>query len=257
MNKDIFFPHIDHRVYKNTFLQNTMVVVSYDEVSEKMLTGDFEDKKTSFFNRFFGIDQSSRNFIREGISISTADKSQNLIFTNRQCITNVNRSVYKTFVESVLPHVFKISTFLRDVVQLREASSIAVRKINVFPVIVDQSMDLSKMTERQNVLRNVLSVDFMQLHHEKEQIQVKGAVSPFGVRNIKNPDGYIYSLKTGILPSPDSATTKFVVLDSTAESPMIINPQDIEARTVVLNDRLFDLFHWVVNGEIIEKMKQE
>lgn len=256
MNKDVIFPHIDHRVYQNTFLQNTMVVVSYEEVSKKMLTGDFDDKKTSFFNRYFGIDQSGRDFVKEGISISTVDKSQNLFFSNRYCITNVNRSVYKTFVESVLPHVFKISTFLRDVVQLREASSISVRKINVFPVIVNQSMDLSNMSERQKVLRNVLSVDFMQLHHEENQIQVKGAVSPFGVRKIKNADGCIYSLKTGILPSPDSATTKFVVLDSTAEFPMIINPQDIEARTVILNDRLFDLFHWVVNAEIIEKMKE-
>ena len=258
MNENIQFPHIEHRVYKNTFLQNTIVEVTYDKVSPKQLTGDFEDNKNLFFKRFFNIDQSQRDFIKDGISLATADKSQSLTFTDCNCKAIVNRSVYNTFVESILQHVFEISKFLQDVVRLREVSSIAVRKINMFPVIYDESRDLSIRTERQKVLANVFTSNFISLHHEENVLPVKGAVAPFGVRKIKGPDGVVYTLKTGIIPPQDeNKDVLFVVLDSEAELGMNTNTQDIESKALKLNDYLFDLYHWAVSKEIIDRMQQE
>ena len=253
MNEIDKLPSVEKEVYKNTFLHNTVVTITYDEVTKNSLTGDFDERKNAFFKNFFNVDQSDRDFVNQGISLSKVDKSQGLLFTKAFCMANVNRSVYKTFLESMMPNVYALCSFLRDIAKVGRTRTVEVRKINMFPVEVSKSVDLKLRCERQKVLANVLTKECLGKHHETESIPVKGAIADFGQRVLKDKDGYIYRIKTGLMPAGENKT--YVVVDLSVTYPMALGMQDVESKTMELNKLEFDLFHWSVNPEIISNMK--
>lgn len=166
----------------------------------------------------------------------------------------VGRKNYTSFDASVMPNIYRLRNFIYKVLRLEKIEWLQVRKVNMFPVQTDDPADEHLFSSMAEFL---LSGDMLLLEKTKdERIMMKDSISDIYYRELDDTDR-TFRIVTGV--TGDSGQNIYnQVLDISCTSkplPEGIREEKIEEKLIVLNQRLFDLYHWAVSSEVTDVME--
>ena len=234
----------EHQVYKRTFLQNTFVELRFlPQFSEDRL---WLKKVRSFVANYFHLDIGDNHNFQEELILTNKDDDIAFRLATDSVEVRVGRKRYKSFSISVMPHIYLLKSYIQQVVQTDVVTSIGVRKINLWPI----SADAKETINDEQLYQAIFSNPFMQI--ETEKMVVDGL--EFDIVQYEHKETSL-NLGRAINNEPSQ---RVVILNSRAEAqqttPTSIN--DMEAKMEELDGILFEAYHWCVNENIINLMKE-
>lgn len=246
--------HKDHIIYPTTFLQNAVVMMKY---APRQYTPDEEKEviaeTNSFFLENFGLDFKV-NSLGRTFHLTSDVEDISYVFMPDSAFVRVGRKNYTSFDASVMPNIYRLRNFIYKVLRLEKIEWLQVRKVNMFPVQTDDPADEHLFSSMAEFL---LSGDMLLLEKTKdERIMMKDSISDIYYRELDDTDR-TFRIVTGV--TGDSGQNIYnQVLDISCTSkplPEGIREEKIEEKLIVLNQRLFDLYHWAVSSEVTDVME--
>lgn len=240
------FQKIEHKVYKNTFLQNVRVKLCFDPIKyhenkdkQKALEAFVEDK----FN--LKLDDNTKN----GLRIFANNMQTSLNFTENFFELMIGRKNYKSFDESVNPFLSIGLDFIRNVVG-NSLNGIIIRKYDVWPY-KDQKLSMECLL-KSIFSKELLSNDMFNSSENKNIIQC------ISEKSFDIDEQIALKLKYGFIKGTDvkAKDEGQIILDSTIERDGTINVDDVDDNCRQLNQILFDSYHWAVCENIVKIMEE-
>lgn len=249
INMALPFEHVEHKVYKNTFLQSVFVDLQFsysDDYQDDRYKSHFEE----FLSKYFAITLNEYQ-PDKFIHIRNNTNKSEIIFGSNHAISMIPHDGYVSFEESAQPQARKLRLFIEEVPERKVVDKLSIRKINAWQLNdVPDKPDFDKEIFNQFFTSNfITSKTTADLDKNEEKIP-----------NIKK---YFFSdkdisitIRTALVPLNDSKKTLNLILDTeaTMESALPIETKQIATCLANLNDVLFNAFHWCVNKEIISLM---
>lgn len=236
------FPlHEQHKVYNNTFLQNTYAEIHFDKITESEW-GNGERIK-AYLNKYFHIAfDVKRENLEDGFSLSNKDIDVIFLFSESFMGVRVGREAYQSFAISVMPYVVWMKSFVKEVLQRDSVRSLVVRKINLWPYSEESA---NKRLSDENMLQTLLSSNLRNEHSEKKETDNGHRLDMVSFQEHETS----LSLGYGVVVDEGDSV---VVLDSKAVSeqtqPTSLN--DVETKLDELDDILYSAYHWCVTEKV-------
>ena len=247
----------DYRIFPTTFLQNTVVSIVHQSFLNR--AGDsatvIEAMNRFFLDNFqinFGVKDTNNTF-----TLSNNEADMGYMFTPTSSMLKVGRSEYKSFKASLMPHFFTLKDYVYTVLGVKSAETLRVRKVNMFPVKVD-----NEPTEAVwHSLREYLFVKELFDFSVEDVMEPapQNAVGAFEKRIIKDDDT-TFLIRTGITRMANDEHGYNAVLDISSSSLATeegIIEEEVERMAIHLNKRLFDLFNFAVSDELKKILETE
>ncbi len=249
------FEHKGHKVYPNTFLENTSVSMfapegksGYDEA--------FDQRFTTAMERDFQIRLDAQKFRESGIlSVEDDEHLVTYLFYPAKAQLRVGRKKYVSFNESVVPMLVPIKNFIFNVMEYKAVEKMLIRKLNVFPIKGDSDSEIIENLEsaysfmfKDDLIKRVKAVEIpetapwmlsfrrAELCDDETEMMIRIAVSKAKTEKIYN-----------------------VTLDTSVKQREAgqIEEGAVDRKLRDLNDKLYDAFLWSVNEEIVALMEGE
>lgn len=247
--------HKDHIIYPTTFLQNAVVSMGY--LPRQYSPEEEQDiiaESNNFFSENFGIDFNVDSLGRH-FNLSNEEEDIGYIFTPYSAMVRVGRKHYTSFDASLMPNIYRLRYYVFKVLRLKSIDRLTVRKINMFPVQVEGPVSNEVF---QNMEQFLLSSELLGIEKTQDDlIQIKDAVTGVYRRDIEDGDNQ-FQIVTSTTKRGDSNIYN-LVLDISCRAIVDnagIAEDRIEDILNVLNQRLFDLYHWAVSNEVTDVMIQ-
>lgn len=247
--------HKDHIIYPTTFLQN--VVVSMRYTPKQYLPEEEREivaESNSFFLENFGIDFHVDSLERQ-YNLTNEEDDMGYVFTPNSAMVRVGRKHYTSFDASVMPNIYRLRNYIFKVLRLGKIDSLIVRKLNMFPVQIEGSVNEAIFNKMESFL---LSSDLLQTEKTPDQaLQVGNVVTGVYKREIEDGNN-LFRILTSTTKRGEGNTYN-LVLDISCRTRISnegITEDRIEERLNELNQRLFDLYHWAVSNEVTDVMVQ-
>lgn len=251
------FPHQEqHKVYPNTFLENTsvsLIACHWDGV----FSSDFEKLYPKFVDSFFHLPKSVEDFKKQKeMSVSAPEDGLTYSFKPDKAYIRRDRKSYISFLSSIMTEILPLKVFLFDVMKFSSIENLQVRKLNILPIEAESDDEIRN--KLMDVYRFLYSDDFLKY--------VQDATLPIDAPWILNFRKAVFSegdnevtLRIGIAKANNKEHIYNVVLDSSARcsKPSIIEEGSVDRKLLKLNDCLYDAFHWCVKEDIIQLMEEE
>lgn len=246
--------HIPYKIYPNTFLQNVVVVMGF----ENAVTGGQDqdipaDRLRTFLLDNFGFilpEGETRNFA----SLSNDDIGLNFQFYSNKTSLRVNCKNYQSFEATVMPLIYKLRAYVREVLERDSVDYVKIRKVNMFPFQLPTQYDDDIYGQ---IMHHLLNNELIDSPNDgTEQIENGKTLL---ARHLIEADDYSFTVKTGVVKANDREDVCAVILDtsSKAKNRERIALTEIETNIRQQNQRMFDLFHWAVSDEVVEVMEIE
>lgn len=245
------FKEIPHRLYKNTFLQNVFVSYTFQSDEGMVDSPAIKDEFDNFICSQFGLEPND-SFPAEPISLSSSDKMISFLFFRNKASVRVGARNYRSFEDSVVPQVVKLDKFI-SLLKVDSVSRLALRKINIWPISVDAAMSLSddaiEIIEREVFSDDLLSETNVQLDNKEESIPIRKKCEwvndaiKITVRTAFMRDDRVPKNKGNLVLDIEVVLNNGTALDETKD------------QLLMLNDKLFNVYHWCVNSTIIKIME--
>jgi len=234
-----------HKIFKNTFLQNTFAELHFPQITESEWNNGALIQ--SFLNKYFHINTVvTWDNILKGISLTNKDTDVTIHFSKDFVGVRVGRKNYQSFATSVMPYLYLLKGYVKEVLSRDNVASIDVRKINLWPYYEEESK--SKLDNHEivhtiiselliNAAKDVKEVEGVQL--QTVNLEERETSLCIGYAVTKNDSGPI------------------VILDTTAKSEQTqpTSLSDVEAKLDELNTFLYDAYHWSVTEKVIQWME--
>ena len=249
------FEHKGHKVYPNTFLENTSVSMfapdgkcSYDET--------FDQRFATAIERDFQIQPDSQKFKESGILCVEDDEHiVSYLFYPNQARLRVGRKKYISFNESVVPMLVPMKNFIFNVMEYKAVEKMLVRKLNVFPIKGDSD---DEIIENLETAYNFMFKDDL-IKQAKDVAIPETAPWILSLRRAKLGDDE--SEMTVRIAVSKAKTEKMynVILDTSVKQRDAgeIEEGAVDRKLRDLNDKLYDAFLWSVNDDIVALMEGE
>ncbi len=252
---DYPFKNIEHRIYKNTFLQNTLVEMQYESIKSRLSAKEVFCDFQSFASKNLGIDdiKEDEGLTEKGIIISSDEIDTKFYIYDNKLIIKIGRKNYSSFQESVIPYIKIAEDFLQSVAKLEVINSLEIRKINIWPYNI---LDQNTLTE--TLMSKIFSKELLENGNFKSQSPENRNVTQWMKEKIFNWEDILLKLKYGFIAKDEQHDKERIILDSTAESSHKATIDNGEMRALLekLNTILFDAYHWSVTDEIIQIMNK-
>lgn len=241
-----------YKIYPNTFLQNVVVVMGFEGNAAGKPDQDIPvDRLKTFLLDNFGFvlpEGETRNFA----SLSNDDMGLNFQFYNNKTSLRVNCKNYQSFEATIMPLVYKLRAYVREVLGRDSVDYVKIRKVNMFPFQLPEQYDESIYGQ---MMHHLLNNDLLDCPSEESE-QIENGKTPLE-RHLIEDDKYVFTIKTGVIKASDREDVCVVILDTSSRTtntvPVALS--EIETNIRQQNQRMFDLFHWTVNDEVIEVME--
>ena len=251
---DYPFKEIEHRIYKNTFLQNTFVEIQYESIKDRLSIKDVFSDLQHFALESFNINIEKEEAITEnGVVISSQEMAIDFYITNKRLIIKIGRKNYKTFKESVIPYIKIAKTFIESVSKLDKIQSCEIRKINIWPY----SNIASKRTLTETLMGKIFSKELLENGNFKSQIPENQNVTQWMNEKVFKGEYSSLKLKYGFIAKDENHDKERIILDSSIEMLQPTDLSDIEDVFNQLNTILFNAYHWSITEQIIQIMSRE
>lgn len=234
-----------HKIFKNTFLQNTFAELHFPQITESEWNNG--DPIQSFLNKYFHIDTVvTWDNILKGISLTNRDTDVTIHFSKDFVGVRVGRKNYQSFATSVMPYLYLLKGYVKEVLSRENVASIDVRKINLWPYYEEESKNQLGDHE---IVHTIISDPL--INDAKDEKEVEGV-------QLKTVDRQEREISICIgygVTKNDSGP--IVILDTTAKSEQtqLTSLSDVEAKLDELNTFLYDAYHWSVTENVIQWME--
>lgn len=241
-----------YRIYPNTFLQDVVVVMGFEGNVAGGPDWDIPlDRLKTFLLDNFGFvlpEGETRNFA----SLSNNDMGLNFQFYNNKTSLRVNCKNYQSFEATIMPLVYKLRAYVREVLGRDSVDYVKIRKVNMFPFQLPEQYDESIYKQ---MMRHLLNNDLLDSPSEGSE-QIENGKTSLDCHFIED-DKYVFTIKTGVINASDRDDVCVVILDTSSKSKNTdsVALMEIETNIRHQNQRMFDLFHWAVNDEVTDVME--
>lgn len=247
--------HKDHFIYPTTFLQNVVVSMGY---MPRQYSPDEKQviiaETNSFFRENFGLDLQVDSLGRQ-FNLTNEEEDIGYIFSPNSAMVRVGRKHYTSFDASVMPNIYRLRHYIFKVLKLKSIDRLIVRKLNLFPVQVEGPVNEEVFRNMESFL---LSSELLKIEKTPDDfLQIGNAVTGVYQREIDDGDN-LFRVVTSATKRGDGNIYNLVLdISCKAKGESIgITEDRIEERLNVLNQRLFDLYHWAVSNEVTDVMIQ-
>ncbi len=147
-----FDKEVLYKKYKKSFLQQAVVILRY----KKDDWGCVNKEKWNEYiqNNFFM--KAEKFFVDGVVGLSKKDNSIDYLFSKDQVAIRIQGKDYVSFSDTIIPHVYKMRKFIKDVVGLNSVDEVEIRKWDAWQVKPDEkNQALDK-----EIQRYFLSQDF-------------------------------------------------------------------------------------------------
>lgn len=250
MTQDVHFEKVERKIYPRTFLNTVFVVFNYDTSKEPE---DLIERIQIFVRDNFNLQITlSKEEINEGgFSIDSTDGGQSYYFSRGQIGVKYMKPDYVSFTETMMPQIFRLVSFAKNVLSISSLESIQIRKVNVLNARGQGDSVISKS----------------QLEHDLLSMRLIEAASPTGnyqdlydakqFKGVTDGDSFdiIYGFHEGSTPEGD----RFVglVLDESISKNQIQQLISVDKDLQDVNDKLFNMFHWSISTNMLAIMNKE
>ena len=247
------FGQYSRKEYKNTFLQNVLFTIHFDEIASSLINDEVMTKWKDYVCVNFNNIDIPPALLHKPISISRKDGALTYIFINGEVGVAVGAKGYRTFVDNVIPQIFKLIKFLNCVLSITCVKSVSVRKINIWQFNTQEKGDV----KQDDIIANIFSEKFISaktnglFDEEEKKIQY--------LKKYEWIDGDKKAIaRTVFMPRRQDGTFAQVLdTELILQQQELIPTESLMDISIQLNDDLYNLYHWCVNDRIIELMLGE
>lgn len=243
-----------YKIYPNTFLQNVVVVMGL----EGNVTGEQKqnipvDRLRTFLLDNFGFvlpEGETRDFA----SLSNEDLGLNFQFYSDKTSLRVNCKNYQSFEATIMPLVYKLRAYVREVLERDSVDYVKIRKVNMFPFQLPKQYDEAIYGQ---MMHHLLNNDLLNSPSDGFEQIANGQTSL--ERHLIEDDKYVFTIKTGVIKASDRDDVCVVILDTSSRSKNTVRIAltEIEENIRQQNLRMFDLFRWAVSDAVTDVMEIE
>lgn len=248
---DYPFKHIEHVNYKNTFLQNVMVGISFKDKSDSFFDETFRKKLCAYLKNMFNVENGGEqiDFKTMGFTLTNEVNDVAMSFQNGRLEAKIGCKSYSGFVSAFSSVFVQFKLFLKNVLDVESVEELHERKVNIWQF---ESKDPLRY---EDVAPNVFSPELNELETnltidpKVEDVIRKKIFWDFSI----SEQQYRTILKTAFLNKKEGFY--HLILDSEVmEKKKQILVDDLDEDFVSINDVLFDAYHWAVSPKVIELM---
>lgn len=236
-----------HGVYKSTFLYSVDVKLRFSTP-----LSDYYDQLKQFFGEVFGLTLDRvqyddmefhpiKLFAEQGARVI---KIQSGFFQFK-----IMHDQYYTFSETVMPVISEFLKFLQTVDA--QVSTFSIRKMNIWPFTGREDKGIE-------LFPDIFSRELMENMHLKFSSDEMVASEE---RQLDMPEqGDVTFIRAGMILNEGDGASKLILDTETVYNGGPVSVTDsslIPDKLTKMNDYLFDIYHWAVTDEVIDKMKEE
>lgn len=252
MIQNLPFGTPQYKRYKNSFLQQIMVVLLFDLIPES-------EKAVEAWRRFtqstFGT-PSEKNFFQQPIQLAKSDKSQSFVFANGVAAVKIKAQAYSNFADTIVPQVFKLRRFIEEIGG-KDAlvKGIRICKANVWRIESHSGLESISHEVRRQIFSDAYN-DYSD-----------NAVTPIAAENrmedIKKTGwkegDKIFTMTSGWTKFLDKDNVYSLILNTDFDNnlPDGVKLEKVEGLLGEMNYTLFCAFDWAVNDYVKRIMDME
>lgn len=249
------FGHIEHKVYPNTFLENTSVSIFTAPWNGQYYDG-FDRRFAEAMERDFQLKIDPQQF-RKSSFMNVEDEEQlvTYLFYPDKAQVRIARKKYVSFDKTVIPLLSPMKSFVFGVMGQKVIENLLIRKLNVFPIQGDSEEDVNSKLD--NIYGFMFKDELVKTAKDVEIPENAPWIMSFR-KAVMDDDETEMTIRIGISKAEKDKMYN-VILDSSVklkEKQNIVEGA-IDQQLRQLNDELFDAFHWSVNNSVLSLMQKE
>lgn len=245
------FPHVSYQRYKNTFLNTVVLSLKFAKVT--MPDEEFYSLFSEYVKAYFGIDVPKDEF-NHGAAISKEDASVTVNLTDSNVMIIFRGQKYESFSQSILPHVFGLRNYFKNVVKMDRVNGITIRKINVWSFRNEKNVTITSESAKQAVfsteLLHALSSDNLseeeKLLNDCKKCEWHEGDETFVIRSAFNDANNKRNLYQLILDT-----------EYTIKKEGGFEVETIANDLLDYNSELYYAYHWCINDTVLSFMNKD
>lgn len=248
MTQDLLFETVERKVYPRTFLNTVFVVWDYDTAS---IPDDVVLRIRHFVNDNFNLEiELTEEEFSNGFSIDNQQAGHSYYFSRGRLGVKCKGENYVSFTETMMPLIYRLSAFVKNVLSSSLISSIRIRKVN----ILNARKEDGDLVSEDKLVRDFLSSELTS--------RTQPVANYLGLDNVKRfygtMNGDEFSICYGFQKgnTPDGEQFVGLVLDESV-SRRSIPLNTVDEVLLEINNVVFNVFHWSVSPTFIALMNQE
>lgn len=243
-----FISNREYKLYKNTFLQRVLVKFDFnpiDSKNEKAINIKWIQYVGNNFNKL----HPTSCFCDRTVKISRNDGLCSFIYNRSSITAIIGAKNYRSFIDDVIPIIYKMKVFLKTVVEVDRVNSITVRKINIWQFNANKKQNVVA----NEVSKSIFSKDFLKTKSTEIKDENEKKIQNFRRYEWKEGDRECIA-RTVFYPKNENGNV-IQILDTEAITLKTILFNDIEEETQCLNNILYEFYFWSVNDAIVKFME--
>ena len=239
------YNELNHRVYNRTFLHNIQVGLDFD-----LCKGALSNSQVlkDFVNEFFQVTVNETPSSLSCIELCDEKNRVKFIFTEEMAKVTVGAKSYKSFADTMIPFVMKLSAYMEQICKIPTVNRLTIKKNNLWEIKADNDI----ITIYPSALRYTFNEKYVD-----DMASIKSSDNPpFKISKEANTslgDGTLNAVISTIIKNHEEATS---TLDFTAAADNVDAAKVVETSTK-LNDIIYCSFHDIVSKNVINLMEQE
>lgn len=160
--KELPFGTAVYKQYKTTFLSSVIVGLKYPKVQN---AESHKDQWDVYTRTMFNIPPLDGLF-QKRLMINSNDGRLSYVFNDFQAMVRIAGNGYQNFADTVIPQSYKLKQFVSDVVDSDKATSLGIRKVDVFQI----EADINKIGGENGVRRYFFSPEYISFDEPKAEL---------------------------------------------------------------------------------------
>ena len=248
MMRDFEFNKVERKVYPRTFLSAVFVIFEYDKIGEP---DDLVPRVKQYIKDNFNLDVDlTGEDLNFGCSVDNDTAGFSYYFSRGSIGVKYFKGDYVSFTETMAPHVYRLITYVKNVLEMPSLSSAQIRKVNILNVKTTEGAQMHNFNLETELLSENLRLNaeaasgYMDLENPKK---LKGIADG-------NEFEINYGIQHGSLPNGDEFVGLLLEEIITNSN---VRLEDVDDKLREINEKLFDIFHWSISPNMLALMNNE
>ena len=247
--KELPFGIAVYKQYKTTFLASVIVGLEYPKVQD---TESHRDQWGIYTRTMFNIPQLDGIFQKQ-LMINSNDGRLSYVFNDSRTMVRIAGNGYQNFADTVIPQSYKLRQFVSDVVGSDKATSLVIRKVDVFQI----EADIDKIGGEEGVRRHFFSPAFISLERPKAELDEEEKKMQGMIKYQWIEEDNTLTVRSVFLGVNNSKNKYRLILDiEEIYSPsQVFELNQMESKLKEMNSDLYNAFMWCVSDNVKKIME--
>ena len=241
----------NHRIYKNTTLQNVVITFCLNPQGPDYYNASFYERLDKFTTDKFSL-KVDHTLPDKPFQIHNSKLHSTFIFANGMVVTVLPREGYVSFQDTAMPQIRRMREYVQEVLSEDSVKRIYLRKLNVWQ-LVDVKGDPNDVLDKLKpvLFSKALLSDTNHVAYDEAEQKVL-----FGKLGWEDGNEQL-TIRTAFVPVKDQKASFNIVLDievliSETEGVAL---DGLSSKILEWNQHLFNAFQWSLNETVIKRME--